>query len=254
MVDQMSARGGLGSAARQAARGALHGRLPDRYPPDLDFRVRFDEHAVPLLAEARTVLDVGSGRLPTFRPDQRPAGCTYIGLDLERVELEAAPPGSYDEVVAADVTTFVPELEGRADLALSWQVLEHVKPLDDALENLRRYLQPGGHLVAQFSGTFGLFGLLSRAVPKRVTPWLLERLFDRPRQTTFPTYYDHCWATALERMGRSWSSFEVVPRHEGGGYFGFSRHAQAAYLAYEEWACRTGRDNLASYYLVVARR
>ena len=247
-------RGGVRAAASQAARAALQRKLPERYPTELDFRALFDERAIPLLREASTVLDVGSGRHPTYGPAARPAGCTYVGLDLLAEELAAAPPGSYDEAVVGDLATFVPALEGRADLAVSWQVLEHVKPLDDAVENLRRYLRPGGHLVAQFSGTFGLFGLLSRLVPERVTPLLLERLFDRPRQTTFRTYYHQCWASALERIGAGWSSFEVIPRHLGGGYFGFSRHAQAAYLAYEEWAYRTGRDNLASYYLVVGRR
>lgn len=95
---------------------------------------------------------------------------------------------------------------------------------------------------------------MSRAVPNRATPALLERLFERPRSTTFPAYYDKCWAGALRKMGRPWTSFEVIPRHEGARYFAFSRHLQAAYLGYEEWAMAKGHDNLASYYLVVATR
>lgn len=213
----------------------------------------FDSRAKPLLRPGATVLDVGAGRCPTFPPADRP-DCTYLGLDLSQAELDAAPAGSYESAVVSDVTTLVPELVGRCDAIVSWQVLEHVKPLPVAMENLRQYLRPGGQLVAHFSGTFGLFALISRVVPDRVTPALLERMYSRPRSTTFPAYYDRCWAGALADIGRSWSSFEVVPHHEGARYFAFSRHVQAAYLAYEEWASHKGLGNLASYYLILATR
>lgn len=241
-------------ASLATGRRALRREMPPRYAPELDLRPKFDAMVVPLVRSAGDVLDVGSGRMPTFGLEDRNPSGTYVGLDLDAAELDAAPPGSYDRAIASDATTFVPELEGQFDLIISWQVLEHVKDLDAAIENLRRYLRPGGQLVAQFSGTFGLFSLLSRAVPQRVTPWLLERLYRRPRTTTFPAYYHHCWATALERAGASWSTFEVLPRHEGAGYFRFSRFVQAGYLAYEEWAEQRGHDNLASYYVIVGQR
>ena len=235
----------------EVARGALARQLPARYGPG--HRHLFDCYALPLLCPDSQVLDVGAGRAPTFPPGSRPR-CTYVGLDVTAAELEAAPPGSYDEILVSDVTTRVPALAGRFDLVVSWQVLEHVKSLPSAIENLRTYLRPGGRLVTQFSGTFGLFSLLSRLVPARVTPLLLERMFDRPRSTTFPAYYDKCWAVELAKIGRTWSEFEIIPRHEGAAYFAFSRHVQAAYLAYEEWAGRNDHANLAGYYLVVARR
>lgn len=235
-----------------AARGALAGRLPDRYEERQ--RDLFDSYAQPLLRDRATILDVGAGRTPTFPPAARPAGCTYVGLDLSRSELEAAPPGSYHETVTSDVTAFVPRLAGRFDGVVSWQVLEHVKPLSTAIENLRTYLRPGGQLVVWFSGSFSIFGLLNRVVPDRVTPALLERVFGRPRAQTFPAHYDKCWASALTKMGGSWATFEVIPSHRGAHYLCFSRHLQAAYLAYEEWAGRNGHANLASYYLVMATR
>jgi len=239
-------------SSRTVARRALGRELPPRY--DEDLRELFDSFAVPLLRPGASVLDVGAGRAPSFPPDRRPEVASYVGLDVSRTELEAAPAGSYDEAVASDVTRRVPALAGRFDVVVSWQVLEHVRPLPAAMENLRTYLRPGGRLVAHLSGTLGLFGLASRVVPARLTPALLERMFDRPRSTTFPAYYDRCWAGALATMGRSWSSFDVIPRHVGARYFAFSRHVQAAYLAYEEWAGRNGHANLASYYLVSGTR
>lgn len=234
----------------RVARGALNGQLPPRYLNG--HRFLFDSYAEPLLRCGSSILDVGAGRSPTFPPAARPASCVYFGLDLSQAELDAAPPGSYDGSMASDVTEPIPALTERFDAVISWQVLEHVKSLPRSLENLRTYLKPGGQLVTQFSGTLGLFGLLSRAVPNSVTPALLERMFSRPRSTTFPAYYDKCWASALKRIGSSWSSFDIVARHEGARYFAFSRHVQAGYLAYEEWAARNGHDNLASYYLIIA--
>jgi len=236
----------------RAALGALAHQLPARY--DHEHRDLFDSYAKPLLRSGTVVLDIGAGRSPTFPEAGRPPGCVYVGLDLSGSELAAAPDDSYDECLVSDVATRVPSLDGRFDTIISWQVLEHVRSMPLAMENLRTYLRPGGQLVAHFSGTLGLFGLLSRAVPDRVTPALLEKMFNRPRSMTFPAYYDRCWADALTRIGRSWSSFQVIPRHEGARYFAFSRHVQAAYLAYEEWAEQNGHDNLASYYLVVATR
>ena len=234
------------------AQDALAHRLPARY--DHLHRELFDSYAKPLIRSGVSVLDIGAGRAPTFPEADRPPGCTYVGLDLSGPELAAAPDQSYDDFVVSDVTTCVTSLVGQFDVIISWQVLEHVRPLPMAMENLRSYLRPGGQLVAHFSGALGLFGLLSRAVPDRVTPALLEKMFDRPRSTTFPAYYDKCWAGALTKIGHPWSSFQVIPRHEGARYFAFSRHVQAVYLAYEEWAAQNGHDNLASYYLVVAIR
>ncbi len=61
--------------------------------------------------------------------EHRAKDCHYIGLDISRGELELAPAGSYDELRVADITQSSAHLEGSCDLALSYQVLEHVKPL-----------------------------------------------------------------------------------------------------------------------------
>ena len=56
-------------------------------------------------------------------------------------------------------------------------------------------------------------------------------------------------------MSRALKVLDVqVPRFRGGGYFGFSRTVQRLYLRYEDWAMRSGRENLATRYLVVARK
>lgn len=236
----------------RAARAAANGRLPPRYAGT--WRDTFDARMHARLRPGLRILDVGAGSAPALPPGLRPAGCRYVGLDIVGAELEAAPDGGYDEWVVADARDRVPSLEERFDLVLSFQVLEHVKPLAAAVENMRAYLVPGGHLVAQLSGSFSVSGIANQLVPRPVALWLLRRLLDRPSETVFPAYYDHCWEGALKRMLAPWSSAEVVPEWWRAGYFAFSPTLRAACIGYEEWARLARRVNLAPYYVLDAAR
>jgi SAM-dependent methyltransferase len=214
----------------------------------------WDESVARELRPGIRILDVGSGRRPAVPPDARPPGTTYVGLDISMEELEAAPPGSYDDLVAADVVMFQPQLVGRFDLVLSWQVLEHVKPLDAAIENIRQYLEPGGVFLAQLSGRFSAFGLLNQVIPHRVGTWFLKHLLGRDPKTVFPAHYDQCWYTALVRLTSTWDRADIHARYRGSGYFRFLGVAERAYLVYEDWALRRGHKNLATHYFITARR
>src|SRR5918992_14177 len=142
-------------------RRALGGELPERYVPEFWLRP-FQERVRAEVRAGQAILDVGSGRAPTLPLLERPGDIRYVGLDISAGELAAAPAGSYDEAITGDVADFEPALERRFDLALSYQVFEHVRPLPAALENIRRYLKPGGRMVAQLSGTFSVFGVANR--------------------------------------------------------------------------------------------
>jgi SAM-dependent methyltransferase len=214
----------------------------------------WEEKVASELRAGLRILDVGSGRRPALPREQRPADCTYVGLDLSMDELLAAPTGSYDEMIASDVATFRPELAGRFDLVLSWQVLEHVRPLGQALENIRRYLVPGGRFLAHLSGKFSAFALLNQLLPHRISVWALKRFLSRDPRTVFPAHYDACWYGALVRVTAPWTEAEVIPRYRGSGYFKFWGLLEHAYLAYEDWAVNRGHHNLATHYLISARR
>ncbi|MGI8554393.1 MAG: class I SAM-dependent methyltransferase [Dehalococcoidia bacterium] len=228
-------------------REMLAGHFPPRY--DVWYS-EFEDRVQAALKPGVQVLDVGSGRRPSLSVERRPPGCLYAGLDLSAIELQQAPSGSYDEVHVGDVVKYIPEFDNRFDLIVSWQVLEHVKPLDVALENLRRYLRPGGQLVAQMSGTFSLFGVINRLVPQRLGLWAMKHLLDRDPETVFPAYYDRCWYAALDRTLLLWTEREIISRYNAAGYFGFWRPLQAAYIVYEDWTYRNNHRNLATHYLI----
>jgi SAM-dependent methyltransferase len=230
----------------------LKGNLPPRYHRSADDLLR--DRFQPALVPGATILDVGGGRRPVIPPEARPEGCHYVGMDISGEELKRAAEGAYNEIVVADATRHVPELEGRFDLIISRWLLEHVKPLDRAFENFRSYLRPGGLFVATFSGRFSLFGLINQVVPHRVAQWAVHRFLGRSRDAVFPAYYHRCWYTAVEEILQPWSKAEILPLYIGARYFAFSRPTLKAYLAYENWTHRSGRRNLATHYLVAGNR
>jgi hypothetical protein len=113
---------------------------------------------------------------------------------------------------------------------------------------------PGGTLLAQLSGSRAVFAIVSRALPHRVRVKAMRRLLGSPAEEKFPTRYDGCHVAALERHLQQWESFEILPFYRGAGYFGFSRPLQRLYLCYEDLIARRDRRELATHYLLVARR
>jgi SAM-dependent methyltransferase len=226
--------------------------MPDRYhvPWRLPFDQRIDEELHPGIR----ILDVGSGRTPAIPRDRLPEVAVYAGLDLSESELKRAPAGSYDEMYVADINTRLPELELQFDLIVSWQVLEHVKSLDDAFDNIRAYLKPGGRFIAQFSGAYSIFGILNRIIPQSTGIWLMRTLLKRDPETVFPAYYDHCWFGAIETSLAAWSEVEIIDRYQAGSYFNFAPPIRSLYARVEDWIIRSGHRNLASHYLVDGRR
>lgn len=225
--------------------------LPDRYA---HWREDFDRAVGAALRPGVAVLDVGSGRTPTIAPDARPPGCTYAGLDVSAEELALSAPGSYDETLVSDIAQFQPDLVGRFDLVLSFQVFEHVRPLPAAIENAYAYLKPDGVLVALMSGTFAMFALANRVIPTSLGRKIMKYTMGKDPSKVFPAHYDHCWYGALRKDLDAWSDIEIVPLYLGGHYVTFAPPLAAVYLRYEEWAMRSGHRNLATHYVIRARK
>ncbi len=226
--------------------------LPARYHEP--WRGAFDQRFVGALVPGVRILDMGAGRSPCIEPRDRPPQANYVGLDLSAEELDAAPPGSYDEAWCGAIEDHRVELDGRFDLVISWQVLEHVRSLPDSLANIRRYLRPGGLFVAQLSGRFSVTSVLNALIPRRPAVWAMEKLLGRHPETVFPAPYDHCWHSALVRLGEGWGSFDVRPRYCNAIYFNFSRPLQQGYLAFENALAARHLDNLAPHYLITGVR
>jgi SAM-dependent methyltransferase len=236
---------------RGEVKRAWQGTLPERYEQTA---ATFMELASPSLTPGCRILDVGAGRTPVFSPEMRPEGCEYVGLDISRDELEGAKPGSYDSFEVGDITKRTPQLEGGFDFVVTMQLLEHVKSLDDAFDNMYAYLRPGGRMLAQLSGTFSFFALAGRVIPISLTRAILVWAQRRNPASVFPAYYHHCWASAIERITPQWSKVEVIPIWSGNAYLTRSRPLLALNTAYEYWGIAGNHDNLATHYIIDAQR
>ena len=233
---------------------AIEARLPERYSNPQPLRDAFRARARAAARGGATILDVGAGRMPSLPLDERPPGCRYVALDVAREELEAAPPGAYDDIVVASATDRLPGLEGTVDLVLSYQALEHVKPLAAALQSFRAYLRPGGSLVALFAGRFAAFAVANRLLPQHVGVRFMERFLGREPESVFRAHYDRCWDGALRRLLARWDDVQIEPFYLAARYFSFAPPLVDLYLRYENWAERGRHRNLATHYLVSARR
>lgn len=206
------------------------------------------------LVDGIKILDVGGGRMPTLEPARRPPGTWYAGLDVSRDELLAAPPGSYDEIFVVDAQDTLQSLRERFDLIISWQALEHVRDMRAVAQSFREYLRPAGAAVACLSGRNAVFAVGNRLLPQAAASHLVAWVMRRPRETVFPAHYDRCDANGLRAAFASFAEVDVVPLWRGATYLDRFPRLRRLYLAYEDWAVRGERDNLATHYVLAARK
>lgn len=95
-----------------------------------------------LAQPGKVALDFGCGSMP-YKPLFSARGMTYLGADLGQASDVAVTPDGRLE--AAD---------GSADLVVSFQVLEHVRDVGRYLNEARRVLKPGGHLLLSTHGSW----------------------------------------------------------------------------------------------------
>jgi SAM-dependent methyltransferase len=167
--------------------------------------------------------------------------------------LQHAGPDAYDEIWSRDVTVLEPNLAERFDFVISLFLLEHVRPIDAAIENIRMYLKPGGMLIAQFAGSRSISGWLNRLLPHRAATELVRLLHPgRDRDSVFPAHYDKCYPSALLPAMADWSHVEFKPQHTGAQYFNFAEVVRRGYIGIEN---RTlSRPDAATWYLMTAVR
>ena len=215
---------------------------------------RFKAIYEPLVRPGISILDVGSGAHPRIGAHKRDPDVHYVGLDISVGELQRAPEGSYHEMVETNVEDFVPALAERFDLILSWYTFEHIVHLDRAVDALHRYARPGGWFVGGLAGRNAVFALGNRLIPERIGVPLVTWLRGRAPEDVFTAHYDQCTDSGLRRVFADWAELQIVPLFRGAHYLDKVPIAQRAYLKYEDWAMNHEHDDLATYYIVAARK
>ncbi len=93
------------------------------------------------MALSRTMLSLAQARLP------RPPEFRLHGWDVSETGTAAARAAGLDATVRDITHPLSPGDEGRYDVVLFLEVLEHVVETDAAVQNLHRLLKPGGLLI-----------------------------------------------------------------------------------------------------------
>ena len=98
----------------------------------------------------QVVCDIGGGSRPWLSPEEKQRlNLKVVGIDISEEELQAAPAGAYDKIIAADICKFVGDAS--FDVVICQALLEHVPDTKGALRAIASSLKPNG--LAYIFGT-----------------------------------------------------------------------------------------------------
>jgi SAM-dependent methyltransferase len=176
----------------------------------LYFRTGFVD---PYLKASAVVWDIGGGKSPYINAERKKGlNLKLVGLDIDKAELAAAPPGLYDATVCADITHY--RGKGDADLVICQAVLEHVRNSEAALAAIHSILAPGGIALLFMPSRNAVYARLNRIVPPAMKRKVLSAFMPGIMldHQGFPAYYDRCTPKEFRDMAQR-IRFEVIEAH-----------------------------------------
>jgi 2-polyprenyl-6-hydroxyphenyl methylase/3-demethylubiquinone-9 3-methyltransferase len=174
------------------------------------------------LPELRGVVaDIGGGKKP-FLSSAEVSGITYVGIDIDRSELESAPPGRYHTIHVCDIEEPPAHLLQAFDVVICRNTLEHVRSAEMALQGIFAMLKSGGTCIGVVPCQHALFSKLNRRLPEKLKRRLLFSLFPGKSGDGFPAYYDRACPVKYEEMIRACGGRDVwIERYFWSAYFTF---------------------------------
>lgn len=120
------------------------------------------------------VLDAGCGEASSL---PLPRGVHVVGIDRSAAAL--ARNEHLDEAILGDLE--IDRLPDAAfDVVICWNVLEHLRRPERALENLSEALRTGGLLVLGLPNLLAPKALATKLTPYRFHLWIYRRVLDNP--------------------------------------------------------------------------
>lgn len=137
--------------------------------------------------DSPVVLEAGCGSLSHVKFAD---GARVVGIDISEGQLERNE--GLDERIHGDIQTYdLPE--GRFDAIVCWDVLEHVKRPEAALERFARGIREGGLIVLSAPNPLSSKGIVTRFTPYSFHLWFYRNIRGWKEAGTggnppFPTY------------------------------------------------------------------
>lgn len=182
--------------------------LPAKYR--IDGYRNFSSAILPrYIHENSVIYDIGGGKNPYMTNEMKSGlNCRYIGLDINKNELNVAPHGAYDKTIAADISDYKGNEDG--DLVICMALLEHVKDVDAALVGIRSCLKPGGLCALFVPSKNAIFAKINRILPEKLKQQILFSLFPNAKKCQgFPAYYSRCTPCDIRDIAQS-LGFEIL--------------------------------------------
>lgn len=161
----------------------------------------FGEDVLPdFLKPDLTVVDVGGGKNPCVTlEEKKQLNISLTGIDIDRAELDLAPAGLYDRTLAGDIANLTEFPAG--DLVVCRAVLEHVRDVTGAFNNLRQLVRPGGHILIFVPSRNAWYARLSLLLPEALKRRLLFTIEPGTEEHQgFPSYYDCCTPREFRKL------------------------------------------------------
>lgn len=140
-----------------------------------------------------SILEAGCGQ--RWNLDLTGVDFTLTGVDLdpEALEMRETKMRDLDVSIVGDLCS-VQLPEGSFDVVYSALVLEHVRRADVVLENLVRWLRPGGLMILRLPERRAARTFLTRALPHGVHVWYYRYVLGKqqagqPGHAPYPTYH-----------------------------------------------------------------
>ena len=96
----------------------------------------------------------------------------------------------------------LPFRDGAFDLVTANMVVEHVRKVKYLFAEVSRVLAPGGRFLLHTPNAYGYTTALTRLIPSRFRPWLVERLQGRPANEVYPTFYRSNSSPQIHRLAQ----------------------------------------------------
>src|SRR5262245_22427815 len=162
------------------------------------------------LERNQRIIDLGSGRFPCIDRATKDRLSLHVnGIDISAAELAAAPQGSYDETIFADITAYRGSRD--ADLVLSHAVLEHVRGTDRAFQAIASMVRSGGRVALFVPSRNAVFARLNLLLPERIKRLLLAVHPEKGEGHGggWPAFYERCTPRGFAALAKQ-SGLDVI--------------------------------------------